>query len=1705
MNPLAALKEKMMRKPIIEEEKERVAVLIKEIKKPKKVKTISKGDLEEAEDNLDQESITGPIIEMKTNIGFNRKALTAKLAQNKKLKVTIKPILEVSEEKRFSEPVPLAEPLVKAKKLESKKRLIIESEEEEMEEVQVDRKGEEESGEEIILKPKKKVVFEEQQVIPIKVPKKKSRITSKVEKGIAVLGPETIVEIGDTDLRKRLPRKTPPVIIKVSSYYMNNREKFINFINSLFEPYRQELLSNEENISCDIIGKTSTNFSLLTHQKIVRDYMNLYTPYRGLLLYHGLGSGKCHAKGTPIMMSDGSIKLVENIKEGDLLMGDDSKPRKVISLARGRDKMYDIIPIKGETYRVNQEHILCLRASGFPKISRNNHNKNTNYNVQWIEKNKFESKTFTFNSKKNNELEMKEEAYHFYREILGGKQTNDNVIEISVNDYLKLSDKKKALLKGYKVPVEFEEKELQIDPYMIGYWLGDGTSYTSEITSQDSAVLYYFAKNLPQYKLFLSHRDKYTYGITGNGKYYNNIFLNTLKELNLINNKHIPDIYKCNSRENRLKLLAGLLDSDGYFDKLKNEFEFTQKNEKLMDDVIYLARSLGFSCYKLKKNTSWTYNGVKNYGTSLRGRIHINGFGLEEIPTKIPRKKANVRQQMKDCLVTGIDVQYVKEDDYYGFMIDQNCRYLMGDFSVTHNTATSIAIAEGMKDSKRVIIMTPASLRANYVEELKKAGDLLYKRNQFWEWISTDQYPEALQPMSAVLNLPQEYIRRHKGAFFINVSKPTNYDELNDVDRKVLEEQLNEMIRAKYQFINYNGLRAQRLSEMTNNFTRNIFDNAVVIIDEAHNLISRIVNKLKKEKPISGEEDRKKKGKEGEEKVEESIFGENTPINLATKLYYMLLRATNTRIVLLSGTPVINYPNEFGILFNILRGYIKTWKIPLNIKTANKIDKESLQRMLFGEKTLDYLDYSPSSKIMTITRNPFGFKNKIKVESGYQGVTNTKKDGFELDDEFISDDDFERKIINILRRNDIEVVPQGIEVINKKALPDDLDTFMARYINDSDKKLKNTDALKRRIVGLSSYFKSAQESLLPRYNKMLGVDYHIVRIPMSDSQFKIYESARIEERLLEKPKRTKNQSAELFEEKTSTYRIFSRLFCNFALPDRPSPRMNKMVKSFKIATHEMSIDFAFIKLKEQMKPSFDVILNQIENESEREEWNIKIYNELRAYVKDVHIAKIKGKSIPNKKLMNVLKDLRKVEEIVTKTKGKKEKNEEEIENISKALEAFDVEKALVESGHNVEEENPEENNTMTALLKEARKEEIKLDVEDEREGEIEGDEILDIIGGNTYKEELEAFSRNIKEHAADFLTPEALQIYSPKFLHILENIQDPEYQGLHLVYSQFRTLEGIGLFSLTLEKNGFARFNIKKNSMGLWQIDIPEIDEGKPTYALYTGTETSEEKEMLRHIYNGEWDDIPESIGSELKAKYINNNMGEVIKVFMITSSGSEGINLRNTRYVHIMEPYWHPVRTEQVIGRARRICSHKSLPPALQTVEVFIYLMIFTEAQLKSDEAIELKRKDLSKAIPHTPQTSDQYLYEISEIKAGLTSQLTDAIKESSFDCYIYSNGKCINFGDPTNDKFAYVPDYAEQQNDTTLQANKEAIEWAGKPIKLNGVDYIYRRMSKSLLYLYDKASFEAALKDPSVSPIQVGTYGKNERGEDVLKLLVV
>jgi hypothetical protein len=290
-----------------------------------------------------------------------------------------------------------------------------------------------------------------------------------------------------------------------------------------------------------------------------------------------------------------------------------------------------------------------------------------------------------------------------------------------------------------------------------------------------------------------------------------------------------------------------------------------------------------------------------------------------------------------------------------------------------------------------------------------------------------------------------------------------------------------------------------------------------------------------------------------------------------------------------------------------------------------------------------------------------------------------------------------------------------------------------------------------------------------------------------------------------------------------------------------------------------------------------------------------------------------------------------------------------------------------------------------------------------------GADDVDILEAAEKNNQDDSYPKRIKDaliflqtNQDNFLSKSGLETYSPKFLNMLENIQDPDHRGLHLIYSQFRTLEGIGILKLILQANGFVEFKIKKNDTGSWQLNLKET--GKPTFALYTGTEEDEEKEIIRNIYNGDWEKVPSSLVSEISPISTNNLYGEIIKVLMITSSGAEGISLKNTRYVHITEPYWHPVRTEQVIGRARRICSHQDLPEALRTVQVFLYLMTFTQSQLEGEASVQLKQIDGSKFDDKIPVSSDEALYEISTIKEKINKELLTAITESSMDCSLYN-----------------------------------------------------------------------------------------------------
>lgn len=419
----------------------------------------------------------------------------------------------------------------------------------------------------------------------------------------------------------------------------------------------------------------------------------------GIMIYGKPGGGKCLSANEKVMMFSGKFKVVQDIKVGDQLMGDDSTPRNVLSTCKGQEKMYKIKQNKGEDYIVNESHILSLKLSCTQKSG---------------------------STGKTNE----------FRIINGQRYRKDDIVDISVRDYLLLSGSIKAKLKGYKTQVIFAKQEVPIDPYIIGLWLGDGNSDGPGFTNQDATILKYLANKLPEYECYLqSHTSDYSYRINGNGSTTNrgqNYFNKVLKQLNLINNKHVPEVYKYNSRENQLKLLAGILDTDGHYRPDHVDYDFIQKNYTLAKDIEYIARCLGFSTQVVECKKSCMYKGEKQEG--IYYRQHISGNGIEEIPCLIPRKKSNIRKQVKNNLYTGIIVEEVNQNYYtqgpeyqyyYGFELDGNGRFILKDHTVTHNTSLSVAIATELKRNVIRVSLKDKSLddaKLTYILNTYKKG-----------------------------------------------------------------------------------------------------------------------------------------------------------------------------------------------------------------------------------------------------------------------------------------------------------------------------------------------------------------------------------------------------------------------------------------------------------------------------------------------------------------------------------------------------------------------------------------------------------------------------------------------------------------------------------------------------------------------------------------------------------------------------------------------------------------------------------------------------------------------------------------------------------------------------------------------------------------------------------------------------------------------
>uniref|UniRef100_A0A6C0D4J0 Helicase ATP-binding domain-containing protein n=1 Tax=viral metagenome TaxID=1070528 RepID=A0A6C0D4J0_9ZZZZ len=306
------------------------------------------------------------------------------------------------------------------------------------------------------------------------------------------------------------------------------------------------------------------------------------------------GRGKCLGKNTPILMYDGSIKPVQDIAIGDVIMGDDSTPRNVLSIARGRETMYKVIENNGPGYVVNESHILSLKNS-----------------------------------------------------------QNGSVIDMSVLDYLQLPKyyrERGGAFHGFRVPIVFSETHVDMGPYVVGRSLGNGGD-------------------------------------------------------------HIPQPYKCNARKVQLSVLAGIIDSIATVtNRPLDYYEIIHPSESFANDVVYLARSLGYPTNLRKKTKPG-----RPPGTPPRFIIKIYATGCE-IPVKIahvlkpPAKKhSNLYYKIK--------LEKMDEDDYFGFEIDGNRRFVLGDFTVTHNTVMSLKIIS-LLHKKTLILVHKEFLMNQWIERI---------------------------------------------------------------------------------------------------------------------------------------------------------------------------------------------------------------------------------------------------------------------------------------------------------------------------------------------------------------------------------------------------------------------------------------------------------------------------------------------------------------------------------------------------------------------------------------------------------------------------------------------------------------------------------------------------------------------------------------------------------------------------------------------------------------------------------------------------------------------------------------------------------------------------------------------------------------------------------------------------------------------------
>ena len=477
---------------------------------------------------------------------------------------------------------------------------------------------------------------------------------------------------------------------------------------------------------------------------------------------------ECFDPETEILMWDGTSKRAKNIEIDDVLVDDLGNPTTVRTTCSGSKNMYDIIPDKHNfmKHRVTDNHILTLKIRSHKSIRKSNKkNRSYEYIVEFLnrEEIKFQEKYF----------KSLNEATLFVNNF-----DDDNTIDITIENYLKLDKITKDKLVLFKTEgIHWTKKNVEMDPYLLGLWLGDGLSDGSGFAlnyKNDFEMLAYWENWAQNNGAIITKDQRYKFSIVSkkNKEVYSLGICNRVEEAplkkylrkyNLINNKHIPNDFITNDRETRLKVLAGLIDTDGSVRANGHEIRICQgpANYKIIENAYTLAMSLGFSCGVKEGKSQWTdeKNGDKKFSSYTE--LTITGQNINEIPTLLPYKKietVNNIVRSKSFMCSKFSLEEVGIGPYVGWQLhDKRGRFCLKDGLSVHNTpeGASVGIVKNMAYMSHITIHSNSTSLYEYVEpyiiDLDKLTPIEYynKVKLFinGSWIGITEDPEYLYNM----------------------------------------------------------------------------------------------------------------------------------------------------------------------------------------------------------------------------------------------------------------------------------------------------------------------------------------------------------------------------------------------------------------------------------------------------------------------------------------------------------------------------------------------------------------------------------------------------------------------------------------------------------------------------------------------------------------------------------------------------------------------------------------------------------------------------------------------------------------------------------------------------------------------------------------------------------------------------------------------